>query len=844
MGLSPAQLTRLSALLDQALPLAPAARRAWLEALPAADQPLLQNLRGVLLADDPAAALDQSLQHLPRITPTDPANAADSDRRPGERVGAYELLRLLGAGGMAEVWLARRADGAFEREVALKIPHLEPVRAEMAARFTQECNILAALESPGIARLYDAGIDASGVPYFAMEYVRGEALTSWCDQRGLGFVERLHIFQQVLQAVGHAHARNVIHRDLKPSNILVTGQGEVRLLDFGVARLLQEETAERRSLTHSFGRAMTPEYASPELLRGQPIDVRSDIYSLGVVLHELLTGVRPGQSRPDSAQRTVLPAGMREVLARAMETAPADRHADVAQFAADLRRFESGRRSAARATGTLPRYAVLGALAVVAALLVLLWQRDMPGNTGTPGLDPANIVFMPSIAVLPFTDLSEARDQAYLSDGLAEELLNLLTRIPGLRVTARASSFAFRGAPAETAVIAKKLNVDHILEGSVRRAGNRLRFSVQLVQAATGTVLWSEKYDRDLTDIFDVQEDVANAVVDALKVRLLARQGVPSGERTQNTHAYEEYLLGLQFRDGFSLERQHLARAAFERAVQQDPRFAAAHAGLALTASLLGDMTMQSEYLDVAWQEAELAIALAPNLAVAYVARARVRRARSWDFPGARRDLETARAIEPNNAEVMQAWGGYLAATGSFTEAVEIQRQGVERNPMASAAWEWLGAALLGARDFKGAGNAFARAGELSPYSDYRLQLNTLIALYAGNHVEALRLANLNKDPDQRDFCLALAEHAVGNVMEARQALQRLIERAPDLLAAQISRAYAWFGDWDQAFHWLNRAIDLHDPGIAGILSIPEYDGLRKDPRYQRALYRMNLGRD
>src|SRR5262245_60277222 len=233
MGLSQAQMTRLSALLDAALPLAPPARRAWLEALPAADQPLLQTLRGVLLADDPDAALDASLAQLPRVTPTDPASAATgSELQPGERVGAYELQRLLGAGGMAEVWLARRADGAFERQVALKIPLLASVGAEMAARFAQECNILAALESPGIARLYDAGVDASGVPYFAMEYVRGEALTSWCEQRGLGFTERLRIFLQVLEAVGHAHARNVIHRDLKPSNILVTGQGEVRLLDF------------------------------------------------------------------------------------------------------------------------------------------------------------------------------------------------------------------------------------------------------------------------------------------------------------------------------------------------------------------------------------------------------------------------------------------------------------------------------------------------------------------------------------------------------------------------------------------------------------------------------------
>jgi tetratricopeptide (TPR) repeat protein len=375
----------------------------------------------------------------------------------------------------------------------------------------------------------------------------------------------------------------------------------------------------------------------------------------------------------------------------------------------------------------------------------------------------------------------------------------------------------------------------------VRKSGNRLRFSVQLVQAESGTVIWSETYDRELKDIFDVQEDVANAVVDALKLRLLSPQGLASGQRTQSTRAYEEYLLGLQYRDGFSLERQQLAKAAFERAVQLDPQFAAARAGLALTASMLGDMTMKAPFFDEALMEAERAIALAPRLAEGYVARARVRRAQGWDFPAARRDLETALAIDPNSVEVMQAWGGYLSATGQFAEAVELQRRSVARNPLASATWEWLGTALMDMRDYNEASKAYARASELSPYSDYRLQVDTLIALYSGKPLEARRLALLNKDQGQRDFCLALAEHSAGNFAASRAALQRLIDLAPDYLAAQISRTYAWYGEKDEAFRWLDRAIDLNDPGIAGILSIPEYDGLRDDPRYERALRRMNL---
>ena len=244
---------------------------------------------------------------------------------------------------MANVWLACRTDGAFERQVALKIPRLHNRPVEMTARFALECNILAALECPGIARLYDAGVDAGGVPYLAMEYVQGEPLVAWCDARGLDEAARIRVFLQVLGVVAYAHERKVIHRDLKPSNILVTGQGEVRLLDFGTARLLRPET-EGVSLTRVYGLALTPEYASPEMLRGESIDSHSDIYSLGVVLHELLTGARPAQpSRPATGETTRLRGALRDVVMTALQPDPAERYPDAASFAAALRPFAEGK---------------------------------------------------------------------------------------------------------------------------------------------------------------------------------------------------------------------------------------------------------------------------------------------------------------------------------------------------------------------------------------------------------------------------------------------------------------------------------------------------------------------
>src|SRR5688500_5472001 len=256
----------------------PMQRRAWLDSLPEKDRPLVQALRESLLGDDPANASGWAMDRMPGIETIAPP----IDRHAGERLGAYELLRPLGAGGMAEVWLANRADGAFERQVALKIPHLRSVPAQMTERFARECRILATLETPTIARLYDAGVDATGAPYIAMEYVNGEPLVAWCDARTLDTSARVRLFLQVLDAVSHAHRRQVMHRDLKPSNILVTEQAEVRLLDFGVARLLRGDT-DAPSMTQAWGNALTPAYASPELLRGEPVDLRSDIFSLGVV---------------------------------------------------------------------------------------------------------------------------------------------------------------------------------------------------------------------------------------------------------------------------------------------------------------------------------------------------------------------------------------------------------------------------------------------------------------------------------------------------------------------------------------------------------------------------------
>jgi TolB-like protein len=530
-------------------------------------------------------------------------------------------------------------------------------------------------------------------------------------------------------------------------------------------------------------------------------------------------------------------------VVKAMAAAPADRYPDAATFAAALRRIESAS-TAAPAPKTRARYLVVGAGVALAALIGLAffqWFR----STAVPGM-PADASAVTqstvaTIAVLPFVDLSAGKDHGYLSDGLAEELIDLLTKVPELRVTARASSFAFRDVRVPIATIAGQLNVANVLEGSVRTSGNRLKFTVQLVRARDGTVIWSETYDRELEDIFEIQENVAAAVVDALKLRLLAGHALSVDGRTASVGAYTEYLLGRQYRDGISLERQQHALAAFQRAATLDPNFAPAHAGIALAAADIGSMTMTAAPYDLALTEAELAMALAPRLVEAYVARAHVRMDRNWDYVGAKSDLDLASGIDPNNLELLQSYATYWWISGNVARALEIQRRNVARNPLASTAWDWLGKLLSDARDYQGARQAFDRAEQLSPYSDYRLLLRTLVELYTGNHGEALRLARSDPDGERRDYLVSMTAFSAGESAEARAALDRLKSRAPDRAAAQIAFIHAMHGDEEQTFVWLDRAIAARDPGLKGMQNRPEFDKFRGDPRFRRVLRLMNL---
>jgi len=892
MALSIPQMARMSQLLDEALALDEAGRRAWLERATQEHPDLAPALREALLPGSAQAAELKALMSLPKLGAADEASApAASGLKPGARVGPYELIRLLGAGGMAEVWLARRADGALKREVALKLPMLTRLQAGLEARFSRERDILASLEHPHIARLYDAGVDPQGSPYLAMEYVPGAALTGWCDARQLAIADRLRLFLQVLEAVQYAHEQQVIHRDLKPSNILVTDSGHVRLLEFGVAKLLVGEQTDpaAEQLTSLYGRALTPDYASPELLRGDPIDARSDLYSLGVVLYELLTGTRPyrlkraasigaldqaiatlevhkpsgqlepsaGTIRASTAERLArqLRGDLDAIVLKTLAKEPAQRYSDVAALADDMRCYLEGkpiRARPARITYRAGKFVrrnrallAVSAAAVVAILTAVGHARYRESHAQvTVSAATTNLVSDKSIAVLPFVDMSEHKDQEYFSDGLSEELIDMLTKIPDLRVPARTSSFYFKGKQVTITDIAKALGVANVLEGSVRKSGNTLRITAQLIRVDTGYHVWSETYDRKLDDIFQIQDEIAKSVVNSLKVSVLGGS-LPRATPTTNHDAYMLYLQAkeLHYR-GNSLDSTRKAIQYLNEALKLDPKFS--EGWITLASFLAADYNLfnvepHEEVRALIYSALDHARKLEPSLLPMHVVFGRVLYEVDWNWQAADLELRQAIELEPGNSEAHRL-AAYLATTyGRFDDAIEQSEKAMELDPLQP--WNYVArgyAAYRSGRLAQAEAN-FRTALDLAPGSGKFHCLLGAVLISKGQRESALAEMKKESDPRFRQVGMALALETLGQRNESDKELRSAEQKSGDEMGYWIAAVYAARGDPDQAFAWLDRAINVYGEGVTWIKGDPLLGSLIDDPRYNALLQKMRL---
>jgi TolB-like protein/DNA-binding winged helix-turn-helix (wHTH) protein/Tfp pilus assembly protein PilF len=493
-----------------------------------------------------------------------------------------------------------------------------------------------------------------------------------------------------------------------------------------------------------------------------------------------------------------------------------------------------------------PVWVVAGAI-VVLALTVAYFSIDQEWLSIHTMLGRTSVVVSDkSIAVLPFADMSEKKDQEYFSDGLAEELIEQLGNTPGLKVIARTSSFSFKGKSDDIPTIASKLNVANVLEGSVRRSGSHLRISTQLIRADSGQSLWSETFDREFKDVFAIQDEIAVAVVSALKLKLAGGQTAAGAHGTTNPEAYNAYLLGrnLYIRSAYIQSTEtgyRQAIEAYQKAINLDPRYADAYAELAMAQYYLGDYTGDLALETSAEQAAQQAIEIDQHRASGYAVRGYLRFNMRYDWVGAEADFKQALILDPTDGRVFRRYASVLNQVGRTEEAAALLLKGIEQDPLDASTWTGLVDALVASRNYPAAYDAVHRALAIRPTDNSSNFQLACLQLFDGKARDALATFQGNSFAIFRDTGVAMAEHTLGDAKSSQQALDRVIATAAGDAAYQIAEIYAWRGEKDKAFEWLERAYRQQDGGLTGIKIDLVLESLRSDPRYVAMLRKLNL---
>ena len=726
--------------------------------------------------------------------------------QPGAQLGPYVLVSQIGAGGMGEVWKAR--DTRLGRIVAIK-----QVKEQHSERFKQEAKSIASLNNPYICQIHDIGPD-----YLVLEYVDGKSLSCPLPER-----EAVKLGIQIATALEAAHKKGIIHRDLKPANVMVTDEGSVKLLDFGLAKLYEQDASISGSPTADFPATQagavlgTVAYMSPEQAQGQPADARSDIFSFGLVLYEMLSGKRAFAGDSNFATMTAIVKDeppplqtsriLEKIVRKCLAKQPSGRYQTMSEIKAAL---EKGFEEIQSKSSTEPQ---------------------------------------PSIAVLPFVNMSGDKEQEYFSDGLAEEIINALAQIPGLKVIARTSAFAFRGKEQDITKIAEALRVRTILEGSVRKSGNRIRITAQLIDAADGSHLWSERYDRDMTDVFAIQDEISQAITEKLRVRLST--GRPPAKRdTQNVEAYNLYLKGRYYQFSRATpEGLAKSRECYEQAIAIDPNYALAWFGLADFYQILGTVGIMPPKL--ANEECRKAVLKALDLDETLPevhALLAVLRIADYDWKGA--DLEFRRALDlnPGSAVVLTLYSGYyLLPLRRLDESIATSQRALELDPLSPLMHSNLGSAYSAARQWDRAFELYRQALELEPNHFTALVNLGGTYLEKGEFDKAIRsletAAQVSGGNPLALGSLGFVHAKAGRIAEAQRFLGNLEELGRKVYVPQLSFGFIYLGlgDNDKFLDSFEKAIEEHSPLTAIMLTFPLFDPIRSHPRYQDLLRKMNL---
>ncbi|MEP7325981.1 MAG: protein kinase [Gemmatimonadota bacterium] len=709
----------------------------------------------------------------------------------GSLAERYTIEHEVGRGGMATVYLAQ--DLRHHRAVALKVLHPELALSLGSQRFLHEIQIAARLQHPHIVPLYDSG-QAGDLLYYVMPFIEGESLRQYLEKTPqLTLEDAVRIARAVAAALDYAHRQKVVHRDIKPENVMLH-EGEAMVTDFGIAKAVT--AAVTGSLTQTGSAIGTPMYMSPEQASGEDeLDARSDIYSLGAMLYEMVGGSAPFTGPtvqsiiaklfthpvpPLREHRAEVPEWLNSAIIKALEKSPGARFATAAQFAQ-----------------------------------ALTW----PGGTSTPADLKTGAAHPKSIAVLPFVNMSNDPENEYFSDGIAEEIINALTKVQALRVTSRTSAFAFKGKNEDIGEIGHKLKVATVLEGSVRKAGSRLRVTAQLVSVADGNNLWSERYDRQLEDVFAIQDEIAGSIVKALRIVLSeGEKRAIEAAPTDNVEAYEYYLRGRQFFHQWSRTGIQYARRMFERAIDIDQNYAVAFAGIADCCAFLYMYWDGSRAnLEGAESASKKALELAPEIAEAHASRG-FALTLERNYEGARLEFETAIRLNPNLYEAHYLYARAHMQAGNLEEAVHEFEEAARVRP------EDYQAILLSTGPLKGMGRhdackAAQRRGLTVVEKHLELNPDDARALYLGS-VALIELG-------ERERGLEWAGRA------------RAANESDSLVLYNVACSYAVGNLVDQAIDCLDRAIQNGFGHRAWIENDSDLDSLRQDPRFQALLKRL-----
>ena len=818
-----------------------------------------------------------------------PRPKASFQLKEGQAISHYRIVSPIASGGMGEVYLAQ--DEQLQRSAALKVLPSDLLQSkDRLRRFQREARVVSALNHPNILTIFEFGAE-NDIQFLASEFVKGETLRARLENGRLTLSDSLDIATQIASALKAAHEAGVVHRDIKPENVMIREDGYVKVLDFGLAKLteppLADSSVETQNLLSRPGIIMgTVTYMSPEQARARSIDARSDLFSFGVVLHEMLSGRVPFrgetttdviaeiiQSTPPPVSRynDLVPDDMDRIVAKCLEKDRTERYQTAADLLADLKRFAKRSdaidpvakvQTSAQLTGqlteiqeerpteqsvsksqTLGKRRVLAAGAIAATVIAVLaagyW---MFGGQNSKQIE--------SIAVMPFVNDGGNSDLDYLSDGMTETLIGKLSELPNLNVKARASVFHYKDKIADPKTIGKELSVQAVLNGRVVSRGNDIVLFLELVDAVTGNRLWGEQYNRKQAELIAMQNDIALDISQKLRTRLSgADEAKLAKNHTSDPEAYQLYLKGRFHLNQLTDDGFYKGRDYFQQAIDKDPNYALAYVGLADSYNMLGGWNAISpnEGFPKARAAALKALELDENLAEAHTSLATVKFFHDWDWPGAEREFKRAIELNHSYSDAHQLYSYLLSAMGRFDESRTEMKRSQELDPLSLEKMAGIGEILYFQHQYDAAIEQYRKALEVDPNSGFAHWAIGNVFAQKGDFTEAIneyrKSIPLSGDSPDEPASLGFAYAKSGNVKEARQILGELTKRSQPRYVSPSTLAFVHIGlgEKDAAFTLLDRAITERDPILVLLNVEPFFDPLRSDPRFADLVRRVGL---